>query len=112
MPDAVDSPLEIDAAALDELRRAGEPHTVLDVREAWEVTICALEGSLAIPMNEIPERLAEIPADSPLVVVCHHGARSLNVTMWLRGQGYDRAVSLAGGIDAWARQFDPGMSVY
>ena len=112
MPDATDTPLEIDAAALDDMRRTGGPHRVLDVREAWEVAICTIEGSLAIPMNEIPGRLAELPADAPLVVICHHGTRSLNVTMWLRGEGFDRAVNLAGGIDAWARQIDPGMSVY
>jgi len=47
-----------------------------------------------------------------IVVLCHHGQRSLSVAMWLRGQGFERAQSLAGGIDAWSRVIDPSVPRY
>ncbi len=104
--------LEIDAAVLADYRARAERHLVLDVREPWETGICALDGSLKIPMGEIPARVQELPRDEILVVICHHGQRSLRVAAWLRGQGLARAASLAGGIDAWASAYDPGMARY
>ena len=93
--------------------RAGEaPYALLDVREAWEVAFAALPEALTIPMNELPDRLDALPADRPLVVLCHHGQRSAHVTAWLRRRGYDNAVNLAGGIDAWSRDVDPAMPTY
>lgn len=103
---------EIEPEALQSLRATGEPLAVLDVREPWEVAICALAGSLAIPMRQVPGRLGELPADRPLVVLCHHGMRSAQVTAWLRGRGFDRAINLAGGIAAWADRVDPSMRRY
>jgi len=46
------------------------------------------------------------------VVVCHHGIRSMNVTVWLRNQGFEQAQSLRGGIDAWSAEVDPGVGRY
>ena len=60
----------------------------------------------------IQVRFDELPKDRPIVVVCHHGARSLRVALWLREQGFHRATSLAGGIDHWARQIDPSLALY
>ena len=82
------------------------------MREPWEVALGALPEALAIPMNELPDRLDALPADRPLVVLCHHGQRSAHVTAWLRRLGYDNAVNLEGGIDAWARTVDPAMATY
>jgi rhodanese-related sulfurtransferase len=53
-----------------------------------------------------------LPQDKPLVVVCHHGMRSMQAVMWLRSQGFQNAVNLRGGIDAWARQIEPRMATY
>lgn len=86
--------------------------TVLDVREPWEVDICAIADSIAIPMGQVPGRLDELPADRPLVVLCHYGARSARVTAWLRQQGFDKAVNMAGGIAAWADRIDTTMGTY
>lgn len=105
-------PLEIDVATLASWREAGRPHAVLDVREPWEVAVASLEGALLVPMGEVPARLGELPGDAPLVVLCHHGGRSLRVTLWLRGRGFDNAVNLAGGIDAWSREVDPAVPTY
>lgn len=96
----------IDVAELADMRRSGAEHVLLDVREPWEIETAGLPGALTIPMQEIPARLAELPEASPLVVMCHHGGRSQQVTNWLRAQGYDNAVNLTGGIDAWSREID------
>ncbi len=85
---------------------------LLDVRESWETDICAIEGSLKIPLGTLPQNVGRLPQEEPLVVVCHHGARSLQAVMWLRAQGFDNAVNLRGGIDTWARTIDPAMATY
>ena len=105
-------PPEIDVHTLDEMRRSGTPLAILDVREPGELAICSFEDSVNIPMNMIPDNLHEVPGDSPLVVVCHSGVRSQQVTMWLRQMGYENAANLQGGIDAWARQIDRSMPIY
>jgi rhodanese-related sulfurtransferase len=80
---------------------------VLDVREDWEREIAAIPGSQHIPMGEVPARLDELPGDRPIILYCHHGARSLQVARWLEWQGYDRLANLEGGIDEWSQQVDP-----
>src|SRR3546814_7766678 len=107
-----DLPAEIAVGDLDDWRRAGRDIVVLDVREDWEVALCALADSLKIPMQQIPARKAELPQDKPLVVMCHHGGRSRQVMQWLRANGFPQAINLAGGIHAWAEQIDPGMARY
>jgi len=87
-------------------------HVVLDVREAEELAICRFETALHIPMQQIPARLAELPMNEPLVVICHHGMRSMQVVNFLRDAGRHNAVNLDGGIDAWARQIDAAMQRY
>lgn len=106
------APFEIEVEELDRRRKAGGDDLVLDVREAWEYGLCAIDGSLHIPMSTLPARVAELPKDRDIVVVCHHGGRSAQVTMWLRSQGFDRAINLDGGVDSWARRIDPNMKVY
>ena len=85
---------------------------LLDVREEDEVRLCALPGSLHIPMNLIPLRHNELPDDVPIIVYCHHGIRSLNVAHYLAHVGFENVANLQGGIDAWARQIDPTMARY
>ena len=85
---------------------------LLDVREEDEVRLCALPGSLHIPMNLIPLRHNELPDNIPIIVYCHHGIRSLNVARYLAHVGFENVANLQGGIDAWARQIDPTMARY
>ena len=89
---------------------------VLDVREPWEVQTASVRADdfdlLAIPMNEIPARLAELPTDRPIACMCHHGARSQRVAMFLAQQGYSDVTNIAGGIEAWSRERDPGVPRY
>jgi rhodanese-related sulfurtransferase len=105
-------PLEISVGDLDRWRHDARTVAILDVREPWEREICAFAGSIDIPMAELPGRLDELPADRALVVVCHHGMRSLQAARWLRAQGRALACNLQGGIDAWAGQIDGAMKRY
>ena len=89
-----------------------QPPLLLDVREEDEVRLCALPGSLHIPMNLIPLRHNELPDDVPIIVYCHHGIRSLNVARYLAHVGFEHVANLQGGIDAWARQIDPSLPRY
>ena len=106
-------PPEISAEDFRRQRQQPQPPTLLDVREPWEYATAALPGSTLIPMAEIPTRAhAELDPDQAYVVLCHHGMRSLSVTMWLREQGFDQVQSLAGGIDQWSRTVDPTIPRY
>jgi len=103
------SPAELAAWLQDDARSAP---TVLDVREPGEVAICRLPGSTHIPMGEIPSRFGELDPDRPVVCVCHHGMRSLQVAMFLERQGLTELANLTGGIDAWSRERDPSVPLY
>ena len=90
-----------------------DPPVLLDVREPWESQAARLPDSLLMPMGEVGSRAqAELDPDAHIVVLCHHGQRSLSVALWLRNQGFERAQSLAGGIDAWSRSIDPTIPRY
>lgn len=94
-------------------RESSENFMLLDVRESWEIQTASIEGSTSIPMNEILSRAhQELDPEEHIIVVCHHGVRSLNVTNWLRQQGFESAQSMRGGIDAWAREVDTKVPVY
>jgi len=87
--------------------------TLLDCREPWEHQTARIEGAVLMPMNEIPTRAnQELEPDAHIVVYCHHGVRSLNVTNWLRQQGFEKVQSMRGGIDAWSRSVDPKVPIY
>jgi rhodanese-related sulfurtransferase len=95
------------------LRAAGRPAPVLlDVREPWEFAIGALPGSTAMPMREIPARLGELDPQRPIVCVCHHGHRSLQVAHFLEQRGFADVSNLFGGVAAWSRDVDPSFPTY
>jgi rhodanese-related sulfurtransferase len=85
---------------------------LLDVREGWEVQTCAIAGSTHIPMGEIPARAGEVDKEREIVVICHHGGRSMQVAMYLEKNGHAKVHNLAGGVDSWAKTVDPSMPVY
>lgn len=105
-------PLTITVQELARWRAEARAFAVLDVREPWELEICRFDNCLSIPLQQVPTRVAELPSDRPLVVICHHGMRSYNAVSWLRRNGMATAVNLQGGIDAWARDIEPTMGVY
>lgn len=86
--------------------------TILDVREPWEYQQCHIENSVHIPMGEISHRHNELRPDQEIVVMCHHGMRSLQVAQYLEKAGFTNIANLSGGIDAWARDVDPNLPTY
>lgn len=85
---------------------------ILDVRERFELEICAFPDYLHIPLSEIPSRANQIPRDKPVVIACHHGIRSAHAIAYLEENGFDNLSNLEGGIHAWAVDIDPQMSQY
>lgn len=91
----------------------GHAFTLLDVREPWEFETARITGAKLMPMGDVPSRAhQELDPDDHIVVMCHHGVRSMNVTVWLRQQGFEKTQSMRGGIDAWSRRVDEKVPVY
>ncbi len=104
--------LELTAPEAAELLK-GRQARLVDVREPWEYAKTSIEGSLLMPMGEVASRAnAELDPNERLLVLCHHGVRSMNVTVWMRNQGFEHAQSVRGGIDAWSREVDPSLARY
>ena len=104
---------EISVDALTQQLRQPEPPLLLDVREPWEAAAAPFPGAIRMPMGDVPSRAhQELDPDKPVVVVCHHGVRSLNVALWLRQQGFEHTQSLTGGIDHWSAVIDPTIPRY
>jgi len=104
---------EISAGQVQSMRKRGDKFTLLDVREPWEIEKASIVDSVNIPMGDVPSRAnQEFDPDEHIVVLCHHGVRSLSVTNWLRQQGFDKVQSVRGGIDGWARTVDPKIPLY
>lgn len=85
---------------------------LVDVREPWEFEHCRIDGSLSVPLRELPARRTELPGGCDLVLVCHHGHRSQHAAMWLAQNGFPRVHNLRGGVEAWALEVEPGMRRY
>lgn len=108
------TPLEIDVHTVQQLRSSEEDFLLLDCREPIEWQTVKLEGARLIPMGSIPSQVAELEPyrDKRVVVYCHHGGRSLQVTRWLRQQGFANAQNMRGGIDDWSLKIDPSLPRY
>jgi rhodanese-related sulfurtransferase len=107
-------PKQLHPQKLAEMLAAGEKIFLLDVRQQQEHDHCHLPESTLIPLNELPERLAEVavPEGAKIVVYCHHGVRSLSGAAILEANGYPEAFSLYGGIEAWSLLVDPKVPRY
>ena len=90
----------------------GDELVLVDVREPHEWEIAHIDGARLIPLSQLPDRLNELDGHAEIVTQCHHGARSLKALEILKGAGYGKVRSLAGGIDAWAERIEPGMPRY
>jgi adenylyltransferase/sulfurtransferase len=110
--DADPTASEITTAELSRAMGASQPPLLLDVREHWETEIAVLPGTTVIPLGELPGRVRELSTDREIVTVCHHGMRSETARALLVRAGFARVRSLAGGVDAWARERDPAMRRY
>jgi molybdopterin/thiamine biosynthesis adenylyltransferase/rhodanese-related sulfurtransferase/molybdopterin converting factor small subunit len=90
----------------------GDDLVLIDVREPHEWEISHIDGARLIPLGQLPDRLGELDGHSEIVTHCHHGARSMKALEILKGAGFSKVRSLAGGIDAWAERIEPGMPRY
>jgi len=104
--------LEITPAELKQTLDRGDKVLLIDVREPWEFDIAHIADSKLIPMGSVPANLQSIDSGDPVVCYCHHGMRSLDVTVWLRAQGVENVRSLAGGIDRWSLEIDQKVPRY
>ena len=89
-----------------------EPLLLLDVREPGEFQYAHIEGSVLIPLQQIPHRLSELNLQQPVVVICHHGMRSQQAAHYLVHSGFENISNLTGGIDAWSCQCDSAVPRY
>jgi sulfur-carrier protein adenylyltransferase/sulfurtransferase len=104
---------EVEAPALAAAMGAEDPPLLVDVRTDAERSVAAIEPSLHIGLDRFVERApSEIPRRRDVVVYCHVGARSAQAAIWLKANGWPRVRSLAGGIDAWSEEVDPGVPRY
>jgi rhodanese-related sulfurtransferase len=85
---------------------------LLDVREDNEFAYAHLAGSRHIPLGQLPERLSELDKQQEIVVICHHGVRSMQACVLLQHAGFSRLNNLQGGIDAWSVSCDPSVRRY
>lgn len=109
-----DLPIEIDCRSVKSMMDQGDSFLLLDCRRQVEYDTVHLEGSRLVPMEELTGRIGELEPyrEHRIVVHCHLGGRSLQVTEWLRSQGFDKVQNMTGGIDAWATEVDPQLKRY
>ncbi|MEM0925932.1 MAG: rhodanese-like domain-containing protein [Planctomycetota bacterium] len=112
MPDPL--PIVISVQSVKDLFDRHEDFLLLDVRQPEEFETARIEGSCLIPMGELGERLDELGDDLQrrIVVQCHHGGRSMQVTQALRSRGFENVQNMEGGIDQWSEQIDPNVPRY
>jgi adenylyltransferase/sulfurtransferase len=111
-PAAADASGETTVEELKARRDRGEQVFILDVRNPEEYQICRIEGSMLLPLPELPRRFGELDRDREMVVHCKSGMRSAKAIAFLRQQGFTKLKNLKGGILAWAQQVDPTMPTY
>jgi sulfur-carrier protein adenylyltransferase/sulfurtransferase len=103
---------EIAPEQLQQMLQGREGFVLLDVRRHDEVAVASLPNAVHIPIDEIEERRGELDPNAKTVVFCHHGVRSLSVTVYLQNLGFRDVTSLAGGIDVWSQRIDPSVPRY
>lgn len=112
MPEDIYANMEVTPREVKDMLAHSEKLFFVDVREQWEYDASHIEGSVLIPLGQIPANLARLEAADELVLFCHHGMRSLDAAAWLRSQGVEGARSMSGGIDRWAAEIDPNVPRY
>ena len=120
MPNPYGAP-EVTVHDVVDKQQQGTEFLLIDVREPNELDLASLPAGefITLPLSELRERrLDALPEalsqnkDADVVLFCHKGLRSAQVTVFLRQQGWSNAVSMAGGIDAWAEEIDESVGRY
>jgi len=84
-----------------ELTAPGSSAVLLDVREQWEYDEVRAQGARLIPLSELTRRVAEVPRDRDVLIICHTGYRSMQAAMYLKRQGVARVFNVDGGTEEW-----------
>ncbi|NIY74435.1 sulfurtransferase [Thalassospira sp. HF15] len=104
--------LDISCSELAIRLEGDHPLDLLDVREDWELEICAISQAHHIPLSELSGRVGELAPEKPLAIICHHGVRSRHAGRFLEDRGFKEVFNVRGGIDAWALDIERDMSRY
>jgi rhodanese-related sulfurtransferase len=104
--------LQISPAETKAHLESGDEVLLVDVREPWETQLCRIDGAVLMPMGTVPANVQKLDVDGEVICYCHHGVRSLEVAVWLRSHGVERARSMTGGIDRWSSEIDPRVPRY
>jgi rhodanese-related sulfurtransferase len=107
MPEDLLANIEVTPREVSARLERGDKFLFVDVREKWEYETARIEGSVLIPLREIPANLPKLAEGREIIFFCHHGMRSLDAAAWLRSQGVEGARSMSGGIDRWTTEVDP-----
>lgn len=91
---------------------AGVRPVLLDVREPYELEISSINIDLHIPLGDLPRRITELNPDSDIVVICRSGARSGRAAEFLLAQGFSKVRNLVRGMNGWATEVDPSLTIY
>jgi len=111
---------EIDVHELGQKLKSSQSFILLDVREGWELDCALINDSRlkVVPTSRLAQLGAEaLPVDvqskdAEILVMCHHGVRSANVTEWMRARGWTNVFSVRGGISEYARVVDGSIGKY
>ena len=93
------------------LGAAGAP-LVIDVREPYEVRVATFAGAQTVPLGQFADAAGSFDPEREVVLLCHHGMRSLQAARYLAQQGFRRVWNLEGGIDRWSLEVDPSVRRY
>jgi rhodanese-related sulfurtransferase len=103
---------DMDVEELARWQKEGKAFTLLDIRQESEIAMASIPGSLNIPMREVQARVREIPRGAPVIVMCHHGERSMRIARFLVTDGFGDVFNLDGGIDLYALTIDHTVGRY
>ena len=103
---------EMEAVELQTLLKNGSAPIIIDVREEFELEISKIDGAIHIPMNQVPKRIDELNPEKNYVIMCRTGVRSSQICEFLSNQNFRSIANLIGGINEWAKQIDPSLSIY
>jgi rhodanese-related sulfurtransferase len=105
---------ELDVAQCKDLLESDNPPLLIDCRELGEFAFCRIEGARLVPLSNFsgPAEAEFLTNDTPAIIYCHHGVRSLNAVFYLRDKGFTHTYSMRGGIDIWSQKVDSEVPRY
>lgn len=110
LPDAPPPVQTLSVTDLAEKLSAGTV-TLVDVRAAEDRARASIEGALALD-DDLMQKLNELPRETELAFICHHGNSSLGAAEYFRKQGFTTVFNVKGGMDAWSQEVDSSIPRY